>query len=414
MIDPFMLLGAILLLPVIALFGFVGCAALLGLDDVEYKSTVTVNPLEATLQQGQQQRFEATASWDKNATISWDPSGQFSQQIGNAAVYTAPATIATPTSITIKATARNKDKDGNLYDVSGTATVHLVPTSPMQIPYDSTILATQGLVSYWRLQELQSAEPPIPMTDNTPFSGGVANDMKNLNNGVYKAVRVVANATTPDSPDAPGTLNLESPGLLNNPNKPSTSLQVDGGYVEVPFSNALLLSSFSLEALVFPEWSAAERKLLRTAVTFLGMTSPSGFAIYAGPNNPTSATDPDVWQVWMGDGTQFRRIPANQGSPLLVDFTKTNYLAVTYDQSTQLLNLYTYVAGIQFTDPSFNSVHDAQITYSRTANPSSHFLIGLERTTPPLYPFKGRMQEVAIYNRALSLNEIKSHIQAAL
>ena len=39
MIDPFVILAPILLLAVIALLGFVGCASLLGVDDVTYKTT---------------------------------------------------------------------------------------------------------------------------------------------------------------------------------------------------------------------------------------------------------------------------------------------------------------------------------------------------------------------------------------
>src|SRR5712692_6096110 len=52
MIDPFVLLAAVLLLAVIALLRFVGCAGLLGIDPIDYKSTAphidSIEPQSAT------------------------------------------------------------------------------------------------------------------------------------------------------------------------------------------------------------------------------------------------------------------------------------------------------------------------------------------------------------------------------
>ena len=68
----------------------------------------------------------------------------------------------------------------------------------------------------------------------------------------------------------------------------------------------------------------------------------SGFGLFAGPD-PAS---PDVWQIWLGDGTSFlpMKDPARNLTP--VDFTKSNYLVVTSDDPTKTLNMFVYVQEI--------------------------------------------------------------------
>jgi len=59
------------------------------------------------------------------------------------------------------------------------------------------------------------------------------------------------------------SLTLEAPGLLAQGGDANTSLSVDGGYVEVPFSSSLLLKSFTVEAFVRP--SGTPKKLVFSA-----------------------------------------------------------------------------------------------------------------------------------------------------
>lgn len=279
-------------------------------------------------------------------------------------------------------------------------------------PYVETILAEPGLVSYWRLQENNSEEPSAPTVDNTPVSGGTTKDEHGVNNGTYN--RVIVSNPPSDSPDAPGTLTLEEAGLLDVVEGSNSSVRVDGGYVEVPFSNSLLLTSFTVEALVRPEWSETETGLYRTVIGFTTRDFFFGFALYAGPEDPVALSGPPMWQVWLGDGTQFQKINFNHGSPPLVNFTKTNYIAVTYDDPTKLLNLYTYFVGIELDNGPFNPVQNLSVTYKQNSDPATNLLIGVDRTVPPAYPFKGRIQEVAIYNKALPMERIMSHIGAGL
>ena len=49
MIDPFLLLTPILLLPIIWLLRFTGCAAILGIDDVTYASLFAVKTTSPTV-----------------------------------------------------------------------------------------------------------------------------------------------------------------------------------------------------------------------------------------------------------------------------------------------------------------------------------------------------------------------------
>src|SRR4030095_13010310 len=123
-------------------------------------------------------------------------------------------------------------------------------------------------------------------------------------------------------------------GLLDLTGQQSTSLQIDGGYVEVPFSNSLLLKSFTVEALVRPEWSVQEVGVFRTVIALnTGAVPPApahafGVVIFAGPDPEAKppGSGIDVWQVWLADGTAWIPIKDPNRDLALVDFTKTNYV----------------------------------------------------------------------------------------
>jgi hypothetical protein len=307
---------------------------------------------------------------------------------------------------------------GCTFSSSGGGPIEMPPDTEVGPPYGDIILGEAGLVSYWKLQDERAAEPAVPTAPNTPETGGPATDEKANNNpGTYKTVLVQQGGEFPDSPDAPGTLTLQAPGLLK-PDGPNTSVSLDGGYVEVPFTPTLLLPSFTIEAMVRPEWSDTEIGLYRTVIAFNQFPGAFGFALYAGPEDP-AAPGPAVWQIWLGDGTNFRQIPFNLDPKPVVDFTKTNYLAVTYDGATQLLNLYMYVENMDLDNNPFNSVHNASTAYQPTTDSTINFLIGMSLTPPgstvPLaYPFKGRIQEVAVYDRALPIERIMHHTVSGL
>lgn len=294
--------------------------------------------------------------------------------------------------------------------------------------YAKTVLSDSP-VSYWRLQEKHTAEPsPGPSAPNTPVSGGTASDARGTNPGTYRAVIVVPGAQFPDSPSAPQppgspSITLESPGLLEL-GGPSTSALVDGGYVEVALSNSLVLKSFTVEALVFPEWGAGETGLFRAVIGLNTVALPPdptkafGFGLFAGPV-PGASGGPDVWQVWLGDGTDFKPVKDPNRILAPVDFTKINYIGVTYDDSTKKLNMYVYVRGVDLSTDLAHPVSDVTVSYSPVTDQTKSLLIGMHRppvgsALPVYHSFKGRIQEVAVYDKALTVGRVMSHVLAGL
>jgi hypothetical protein len=298
--------------------------------------------------------------------------------------------------------------------------------------YSQTIVS-DAPVSYWRFQEPHSAEPsPSPSVPNVPASGGTAKDEMGRNDGTYKAVLLQQPPPfplPPDSPAAPGSLSLLAAGLLDVSEQQRTSMNLDGGYVEVPFSNSLNLASFTVEALVRPEWSPAETGLYRAVVTCCTVdVTPSapkgfGFGLFAGPD-PGNPSGSDVWQIWLADGATFKPFKDPIRPLTAVDFTKTNYLAVTYDEAAKKLNMFVWVAGSDFDSGVAHPLKDVAVpAYRPVTSATQSLLIGMHR--PPLgsgvsvpfplyHPFKGRIQEVAVYGKALPAERVISHIMIGL
>ena len=259
------------------------------------------------------------------------------------------------------------------------------------IDYGATVLGNPDLVGYWRLGEVV---------------GPTANDEKGANPGAYRTAALAADAVL-KSPAAPGTLAFGQPGLLNS-DPARTAVGVDGGYVEVPFAAALNPASFSLEAWVHPEWDPGESGVFRCVLAAredVGGTVKRGYTLYAGPNLATPGDATAYWQVWVGEGG-----PAWQpliGPPVLVGMT--SHLVATYDGMTLRL----YVDG-----PNDDAgTPDAQMPATYVPNTSRPLYIGMGRPeTPgpdgPRFPFKGRLQEVAIYNTALPATTVADHTWA--
>jgi hypothetical protein len=263
--------------------------------------------------------------------------------------------------------------------------------------YGPTVLGEADLVSYWRLGEATCA------------GGSVAADQKAAHPGTYRTVALAADPPLL-SPAAPGILQCGQPGLLESDDV-ATSVLVDGGFVEVPFSADLNPPQFTVEAWVRPEWPAAETGVFRCVVASredTGAGGRQGYILYAGPTlDPATfaVVDPAIrWQAWVGDGTTWRMLV----SPAPVALADFNYLAVTYDGTT--LRLYVFNA---MTDMD-GDLSEAVVSYS--PNPGKRLYIGMgapERPAP-LYPFKGRMQEGALYRAALPGDRIVAHIASGI
>ena len=207
----------------------------------------------------------------------------------------------------------------------GCAKIAGIGEGTAQPDYPSTIKATPDLVAYWRLGEPNST--PIPGGDAKSEVGGF--------HGVYRTLNPV---TIPDnqqhSPETTGILFLgDTPGLLQLSSL-SPCMHVDGGFVELPFELLLNPPEFTFEAWVSPDPTMAKgffHCLVQSAGP-LGLSQPkkTGWGLYLGPGDQNK-TPPDeyFWQVWMGNGTDFKRVlianrPAN---PTKLRLT---YLVLTY------------------------------------------------------------------------------------
>ena len=190
-----------------------------------------------------------------------------------------------------------------------------IPENPPFTKYTPSILDEPTLVAYWPL-----GEPPGAPT---------AVDLKGNRNGTYLAQAL------PDDPaigsaGAPGTLVLGQPGIVagdtaapfDDPNARTTCIEVNGGYVSVPYDPALnpaKVDGFTLEAWVRVGWSGDSTAANRTIMTALDqVTGLRGFWLYAGGDN--------IWKALIGTGPGPTFV---NGPDVLLD--TTNHIVLTYD-----------------------------------------------------------------------------------
>src|SRR5262249_59485609 len=97
-------------------------------------------------------------------------------------------------------------------------------------------------------------------------------------------------------------------------------------------------------------------------------------------------------------------------------------LLVTYDDASKKLNMYVYIASgnCDLDTPVVHPVKEVSVTtYSPVADQTQSLLIGMHRppvgsAIPVYHPFKGRIQEVALYGGALSPGRACAHVSASL
>ena len=283
--------------------------------------------------------------------------------------------------------------------------------------YAMAVKSTPDLVAYWRLGE--------PDTTPVPSAGGVAKSEVGGFHGDYAKLAPVA---TPDdllhSPATSGAIILGvTPGLLElKPQDEFFCINIDGGYVQAPWAEELNTPQFTLEAWVSPN-PLVDPKYFYCLVESTGPQGlgqkKTGWGLYLGPsniNNPNPA-GPLFWQVWMGDGTRLNRVAIakpNFPTPGFSQFRLT-YLALTFDGS-QKLQLFLYFPNtgqnIALAQLQALDIPNPPIIFHRndaSTNGQGDFFIGTgsNLTLTPfsgdrLYPFKGKIQEVALYKRDLS------------
>ena len=260
--------------------------------------------------------------------------------------------------------------------------------------YEDIVTEESSLVAFWLLNDQNSTQ---------------AKDVKKAHDGLYG----VPGPTTDQgaSQGADGTAVQGKPGIRLNASK---SVDFEGGYVVVPAHSALNTASFTVECWLASGvgvWRTGFDHALVTSAEIAGM-NPSvcrGFSIFA-------RSQPDGRWRWSASlGT---------GGPTFVDITgpevvlsaKRTYFALTHETGGST----TFFVGIDNESPTTMplsvagyvpaKINHLYIGANTLAVPPAPSLPSPSDPGPPvLYPFLGRIAEVAVYNTALSATTLTTH-----
>jgi hypothetical protein len=232
--------------------------------------------------------------------------------------------------------------------------------------FDDVVSAVPSLVSWWHLDE---------------SSGPIAKDSTDGHDGTYVSAPVDAGT---QSAAAPGTLDFGQSSLIPS-DSAKTSINVNGGGVQVPFASDLNKPQFTIQAFVRTNWSETDDPAYR-CVIFAEDSAVTGerrgFSLYANPNN--------TWEVFVGDGKTFNSVAAD--TP--IDLGSIEYLAATYDGTTLTLYIHGEAHGSAALAFEPNTSHPLSIGQ------------GIAGPFNPGFPFNGQLAEVAYYNAALDAETI--------
>jgi hypothetical protein len=275
---------------------------------------------------------------------------------------------------------------------------------------DQDVIANASCVAYWPLDEAAPADDTKKLT---------AHDAKGGNDGEYKhkgnapdlfpcpALQIVPGL---DSAPAIGFLSLGAVSLLpgdavqpgNDPKVLTTGMEVDGAFVTVPANAAINPPVFTLEAWVQPEWKAGGAAATRAIVTSQSSdaSGASGFILWV--------NEAGNWEGFVNDGTSSGTATATAGPAALGEPT---YLAMTFDGTSTSLFVNGMLAGGPTALPA--GPYSPNTTQPLIIGAGFGYLpprtMGGPDATFPLLPFNGTIQDVAIYNKVLTDEDILQH-----
>jgi hypothetical protein len=305
-----------------------------------------------------------------------------------------------------------------------------------------TVRGNSNLLAYWPLDDAIDTAAAKEFGPNN-LEGQFPGEYVDMN--TVSALYPLLPSSPPNPPGAnvqsagaPGMLNLGQPGLVKgdvqpgtNPPSLTTCMVVNGGYVLVGFDNGWNpTSSFTIEAWVAVMWQSTDTPALRAVLDGRGQNQQGppicqGFALIALPDD--GQTMPPFtyhWAVMVGNGAEdfITLIDSGQAIKLFVpglDDQLENgppayYLAATYESSMQILTL--YVSDVSGTTTSTTATPPPPtpnpLYTTNTASPlyigaGAPYLIANQPSgVPPLFPFHGAIQDVAIYNISLTAAQI--------
>jgi Concanavalin A-like lectin/glucanases superfamily len=268
-----------------------------------------------------------------------------------------------------------------------------VPGNPGTVKNPGVKPNAADVIGYWRLVDAAAST--------------VAKDEKGFQDGAYVATPGGLTAVPPTSTDAgsegsPGTIVTGQPGLITT--DPGAMCRFyNGGHVEIPYKSGLYTDDFTLEAWVEVQWGPMTTGFDHILFSAGGHYSrpftgepPTfvGFTLRADRDNR--------WQVFASPhlGQVF-------SAPPMVPVNGPTYIALTVklDGGQRLVTL--YVDGKQFGPEGIGF-------YSRPDGAPLVIAVGNSDSSPsdpvaPTNPMIARVQEVVLYRRALSLEEVENH-----
>ena len=221
--------------------------------------------------------------------------------------------------------------------------------------YAGYVMADQP-VAYWRLDE--------------PPGSGTAWDLAGGYNGVYV-----------------GAMLLGQPGALAGDPDTAAGFSDDAMQVDVPFNAAINPGQFTVE--LWANDSGVNFGLYRAPLTSYAYYPDAGIAFYGTPNNQ--------WQFWSGEGSTNWDVMSGPA----VQANAWTHLAATYDGTTKRF----FVNGVQ--------VNSSTAPFVANAVDMTKMGVGGYGSSTT-YFFDGGLDEVAVYNTALSPARITAHYAMAL
>ncbi len=277
---------------------------------------------------------------------------------------------------------------------------------------DTDVLPT--CVAYWPLSEPSA-------TAGNPIASAIAKDAKGNNNGNYTHKGNAPAGMFPcpgfqiaagvDSAPAIGSLALGMVSLLpgdavqpaNDPDILMTGMQVDGGFVTVPVNGTINPSpTFSIECWAQPEWSEDDLPAYHAVVDSRTVDNTSTvFSGYAIVVNEDGQWEAQLGAVGIPAFVIVTGEKAKLGEP--------NHVVLTFDGTNAALFV---DGGPPVTKPlggtfAPNTLSPLVIGVGAPWAPTR--MPGSPNSTFPLFPFKGSIQDVAVYDSVLAPSDISTH-----
>jgi hypothetical protein len=281
---------------------------------------------------------------------------------------------------------------------------------------DLDIIPNPDCVAYWQLSDSPGqtlALDVVGKAKGDPHHGEYKS--KTTHPALFPCPDFQLDPSTPvDSAFAPGDLTIGAPGIVtgdtlppHDPKNPTstTCMKTDGGFVTVPVNSVINPpSAFSIEFWALPEWDTMAKPALRTVIDSRNQGGGQffGFAVWV--------NEAGNWEAQVGGTGNGNVIQFAAGAASL---SVASHVVLTCDGTNAAL----FINGTQGGTASL----PAGVSYA--PNTAAPLVIGVgtpylpERTSPsennffPLLPFKGKIQDVAIYKAVLSNSTIMAHSQ---